>query len=82
MRKCEFGNGRTTIQIGILHERLDVLSISLLLRYMLRLAISRCKNSNVILGFEEKLPNAGGQLELLASIDLIIYHLYNTCIYI
>ena len=45
-----FENGGTTIQIGILHVLLNILSISLLCR----VHDMRCKrSSHVILGFEE-----------------------------
>ena len=44
---------------------------------MTRLAISRCKNSShVILPFEENKKNAGGRLELLASIYAILNFSY------
>ena len=52
--KCDFENGGTTIQIGILLVLLNILSIFYCLGYMTRLAISRCKKTSYSISrFEE-----------------------------
>ena len=69
-----FENGGTTIQIGILHVLLNILSISLLSKVHETSGYLRCKNtSHVISRFQENKLNAGGWLELLASIVLQSY---------
>ena len=60
-------NGGTTIQVSIMHVLFNIVSISSLPRvHDTSVNFDAKKSSHVILRFEKK--NAGGRLELLASI--------------
>ena len=68
-QNANFENGGTTIQIGILHVLLNILSMSLLSRVHDTFCYFKMqKDLSQHFTFKENKQNAGGRLELLASI--------------